>query len=164
MTIYAFGVTPVTVRGECFPAIGAFTTNSNPTAAVVTSIINQKAAELGGLLASEGVSAATVHGLGAEQIPYLWCQETLTLMVAVRLLQIITSNNPKLAEAWANTLSARLKDLADRGAIALGDASLDTGTSPANGPTTHITHFSLSLPSNDDLSSLDPPFRKDDLL
>jgi len=119
---------------------------SNPQATTVTTIISQKAAGLANLLAQEGVSATAVEALTATDPAYLWCQETLALMVAVRLLQLASGKDPKLAEVWRDELVARLKDLAERGAAALGNASLDTSDSPANGPATHITYLGLDLP------------------
>lgn len=162
MSVSVFGVTHTTVRGQYFPAIGSFTANTNPTSTVVASIIDQKAASLEAALAQENISTASITD--SASAPYLWCQETLSLMVAVRLLQIITGVDPEVAKSWREELKARLDLLDERGAIALGDVSLDTGNSPANGATTHISHFSLDLPESDDLSSLEPLFRKDDLL
>ncbi len=164
MTIATFAVTYATMRAEYFPHLEEFSAVSNPQATTVTTIISQKAAGLANLLAQEGVSATAVEALTATDPAYLWCQETLALMVAVRLLQLASGKDPKLAEVWRDELVARLKDLAERGAAALGNASLDTSDSPANGPATHITYLGLDLPDADDASSIEPLFRKDDLL
>lgn len=162
MTVTYFGVTAATVRAEYFPMWTAFSGNTNPTSTTVTSsLIPQKYAELAGRLLVENVNAAAVDADTAS-VGYSWCQETLALMVAIRILQLATQRDPELAKTYEARLKERFDLLETYGAVALGDSTLDTGDSPANGPTTFITEMDISVPDDSYASGLAPFLRKDD--
>ena len=159
-----FGVTATMVRTDKFPFWGDFSPNSNPTDTVVARFITQKYGELAAKLLIKGVLAATIDA-APSSVAYAWCQETLTLMVARRVLDATTARYPELAKAFDADLKVRLQSLQDYGATALGDATLQVSTTPPAGPTTHINYYDLSDPNDSTtLSTLDPPFRKDDKL
>ncbi len=157
----SFGVTYTSIRDEFFPQWGAFSANSNPTATTVTTLITQKYADLAGKLLIKGIAIATVDA-ATSSVGYSWCQETLGLMVAIRVLQLVTQRDPELAKAYLQRLTERLSALETYGAAALGDRTLDTGTSPSSGPTTFIDQMGITLPDDSEASELVPFFRRDD--
>lgn len=164
MTLPAFGVTASTVRAQMFPHWGDFSTNSSPTAATVADIITEESGDLAALLYREDVAASSVDALTASAAPYQWCAKTLRLMVALRILRASTQQEPQLAEAFKAELAERLKLLAAEGATALGDASLQSGTSDPDGPTSHISVYGLEVDDSEDMSTTVPRLRRDDAL
>lgn len=164
MALPAFGVTAATVRAQLFPHWSDFSANSNPTAATVADIITEESGDFAALLYRENITASSVDALGASTAPYQWCAKTLRLMVALRCLRASTQQEPQLAEAWKAELEQRLKLLAEEGATALGNASLQSGTSDPDGPTSHISVYSLTTDSADDMSTVVPRLRRDDAL
>ena len=156
-----FNVSATTMRDEFFPQWGAFSANSNPTTTTVATIITQKYADLAGKLLIKGIAIATVDA-ASSSVGFSWCQETLGLMVAIRILQLVTQRDPELAKAYTLRLAERLGALETYGAAALGDRALDTGSSPSSGPTTFIDQMGITLPDDSEASTLAPFFRRDD--
>jgi len=134
-----------------FPMWKDFSVNSSPTLVIVTECILEEAGELAAKLYGEGVNAGAITD--AASAAYLWCAKTLRLMAALRILRAATQQEPALATAYAAELAKRLKDLADNGSTALGDSALDSGESPADGPTTHLNQFGIEVSTSDDMSS-----------
>lgn len=163
MSLNTFGVTAASLRSTQFPHWGDFSTLSQLTSADVGTIIDEEAADLAGRLYAENVVAADIT-TPANQVAYLWCAKTLRLMAAVRVLRTAAQADPELAKAYRVELDARLELLAAQGATALGDDSLSTGTSDPDGPTSHISRYSLETDSADDMSDTIPALRKDDKL
>jgi hypothetical protein len=158
-----FGVTYSTLRSLRFPHWNAFSTRSSFTDTDVTSIIQEEAADLAGRLYAEDITAADIDA-NDNAIAYLWCAKTLHLMAACRILRDVTANEPALAQAYQRELDARLALLASQGATALGDESLSTGTSDPDGPTSHISQFSLETDEAENMSTTVPRLRRDDQL
>lgn len=164
MALVSFGVTAGTVRAQMFPHWGDFSANSSPTSTTVSDIITEESGDLAALLYREDVSAQTVYDLGATEAPYQWCAKTLRLMVALRILRASTQQEPQLAEAFKAELAERLKLLAAEGATALGNSSLQSGTSDPDGPTSHISVYGLEVDDSEDMSTTVPRLRRDDAL
>lgn len=157
-----FGVTAATMRAEYFPQWSAFDVNTRPSSTTITdSIIPQKYAELAGKLLVKQIAIASAVAATTDP-PYSWCQETLGLMVAIRILQLATQRDVELAKTYQERLDDRLGALESYGATALGLASLDTGNSPSGGPTTYIEQLGLEVPDSSLSSGLAPFIRKDD--
>lgn len=168
MGVNLFGLTANSVRAHMFPQLSDFDANSSPTLTIAAECVEEEAGELAAKLYTEGVTAsAIVSTLDANSLhsaAWLWCVRTLRLMVALQLLKRMSQQFPELAKAYQTELDVRLKDLAATGATALGDEALDTGDSPADGPTTHLNQYSLTVDDADDMSSAVPSLRKDDAL
>lgn len=162
MALPVFGVTATTLREHMFPHWGAFSANSSPTSTTVGDIIAEEAGDLAARLYRENVSAASITD--AASAPYLWCAKTLRLMAAIRTMRASTQQQPELVTRWMEELDARLKLLSEDGATALGDASLQSGTSDPDGPTSHISVYSLEVDDPDDMSTTVPRLRRDDAL
>lgn len=163
MTVSVFGLTAAILRADYLPNADDFSTSSSPTVATVTRLLNQKAAELEGRLLKEAIAASGITS--ATSAAYLWCQETLSLMVMIRVAGLMTGLNGDLVKEWQVRLDDRLQTLADDGATALGDTSLSTSASDPDGPTSHITELGLDVSDMaSSASSVTPPFRKDDVL
>ncbi len=163
MTVSVFGLTAAILRADYLPQADDFSTSSAPTAASVARLLNQKAAELEGLLLKESIATAGITN--AASAAYLWCQETLSLMVMIRVAGLMSGRNQDLIIEWQVRLDERLKRLADDGATALGDASLSTSASDPDGPTSHISELGLDVSDMaSTASSAAPVFRKDDVL
>lgn len=162
MPIATFGLTANSVRAHMFPQWGDFSVNSSPTLVVCTEAIDEEAGELTGKLYAEGITAGS---LIAGTAAYLWCSKTLRLMAAIRFIRAGVQADPEVARAYAAELKQRLQDLAQGGATALGDESLDGGDAPADGPTTHINQYGIEVSTADDMSSLrDGVLRRGDAL
>lgn len=168
MSVSIFGLTDVSVREHMFPQWADFSDNSSPTSTVVGECIEEEAGELAGKLYGENINAAdiaaTLDGNGLHSVAWLWCVRTLRLMVALAILRRATQSDPELAKTYALELKARLDDLADKGATALGDESLNTGDSDPDGPTSHISQYSLTTDDAVNMSTTVPRLRRDDAL
>ena len=162
MSVSIFGLTAASVRAHMFPQWKDFSVNSSPTAVIVGEIITEEAGELAAKLYGENVNAAAITDTASAA--YLWCTKTLRLMVALRVLRASTQQEPELNKAYAAELKKRFEDLAAGGATALGNDSLDTGDSPADGPTTHINQFGLTTLAAEDMSALDDGLKRSDKL
>ena len=163
MALPVFGVTYSTVRSTRFPHWNAFSARSSFTDTDVTALIQEEAADLAGRLYAEDITAADIDATD-NPVAYTWCAKTLHLMVAVRILRDVSANDPALAQAYQRELDVRLKLLAAQGATALGDESLSTGTSDPDGPTSHISQFSLTTLDPADMSPLDDVLKRSDKL
>jgi hypothetical protein len=163
MSIRTFGVTHTIVRGRYFPQLGAFTQNSNPSLTRVTEAISDAAADLAGKLAMEGLDAGALEdGILSYPNAYAWCAKTIRLATAIELLPVMSHQDPEVVKAWRVELKDRYKALDDFGYVALGDAPAPS--TPSNGPITHINRNDLELSDSDDMSSVIPTFRRDDVL
>lgn len=163
-TINEFGVTQAVVASDYFPQWnGSFSTASKPTAARVAVIITEEAANLGAKLYAENITPSSIT-TDATSIAYVKCQAQLKRMVALRIFRTSTQQNPELAKALQAESMEWFKQLASEGGTFLGDEALDTGSAPADGPTTHINQFSLETDDADDMSTTVPQLRKDDQL
>ena len=165
MAVTTFGVTAAVVRADYFPHLSDFSTDSNPTLATVSRIIDQKAATLEGRLKQESITASAITV--ATDAAYLWCQATLTLMAAIRSMEAAAQQDPAILKAWRAELVERWTELDDKGYLALGlgtGVGAPSGNRP-NGPTHHITSLGISTADvATDASSIDAPFRRDDKL
>lgn len=160
MAVATFGVTAADVASIHFPQWnGGFNANTKPTSTAVTTQISRLGAKLNAKLYAENVIASS---LAADTVPYLMCAEQLAKMVAAWALTKATQQNPELAKAMQDEVDAWFEQLDEKGATHLGDSTLDSSTAPANGPTTHLNTFSLTVDSADDMSSAVPLLRKDD--
>lgn len=157
-----FGVTYQTVRQDIVPWFDDFSAVSSPTSTALARWIDEEAADLSGKLLAEAIDMAEITD--SATAAYLWCRKTLTLMVGARLIPIITSQYPEVAQKLAAELKARLEDLETNGATALGDESLSTSASDPDGPTDHIQELGLDVGDLTLASSVAPVLRKDDEL
>lgn len=161
--INEFGVTQAAVASDFFPQWRAgFSATSAPTAARVAVIITEEAATLAAKLYGENITAAGITDTAS--IAYVKCAAQLKRMVALRIFRTTTQQNPELAKALKAESDEWLEGLADGGGTFLGDEGLNSGTSDPDGPTSHISQFSLTTDSADDMSSAVPLLRKDDQL
>lgn len=162
MTINTFDVTPEMVRDDFLPHdVAGFSADSSPTWETVDRWITQEAARLYGQLLQNEIDATSIDDDETPQ--WQWCQQTLCLMVVVRLIPVKMGLDPEVVRAWRADLAARLQELNDNGEIALG---MDNSGSAGNpkGPTTYITELGLEVPSAADASSITPRLRRDDEL
>jgi hypothetical protein len=163
VTVSTFGLTAAILRADYLPQADDFSTSSSPTTATVTRLLNQKAAELEGKLQKEAISPSGITS--ATSAPYLWCQETLGLMVMIRVAGLMRGTNSELVKEWQVRLDDRLASLEEDGGTALGDPTLSSSASDPDGPTSHVTELSLDTSTMaTDASTLAPKFRKDDVL
>lgn len=163
MSVSTFGVTSSTVQTSRFPHLGSFGANTAPSSSAVDVFINQSAARLEGKLLLEKIAASSI--VDTASAAYLWCQETLELMVAVRIAQAATGSDNGQAQAWRDELKVRFDELDEGGASALGSGVTTTGTpSDPDGPTSHISEYSLTVDSAADMSTVVPRLRRDDKL
>ena len=163
MAVSTFSVTALTVRSNRFPHLSDFGANTAPSSTSVATFIDQSAARLEGKLLLEKIVASSITD--AASAAYLWCQETLELMTAVRIAQAATGSDNGQAQAWRDEIKARFDELEEGGATALGSGVSTTGTSSdPDGPTSHISEFNLTVDSSDDMSTTVPRLRRDDKL
>lgn len=163
MSLNTFGVTAAIEYADMFPQWGAPDANSSPTSTTVGRFINEEAADLAARLYAENVVAADIAAV-ANEVAYTWCAKTLKLMVARRIFAVASQSDPELRRSYGTELDARLKLLAEQGGTALGDSSLATGTSPADGPTSHVSVNSLEQLAGEDMSDVIPLLQKKDRL
>lgn len=163
MTVSTFGVTAGTVRTNRFPHLSDFGANTAPSSSAVGVFVDQAAARLEGKLLLEKIVASSITD--ATSAAYLWCQETIELMVAVRISQAASGSDNGQAQAWRDELKVRFEELEEGGASALGSGVTTTGTpSDPDGPTSHISEYSLTVDSAADMSTVVPRLRRDDKL
>jgi hypothetical protein len=163
MTIATFGVTATMMRADYFSQLGEFSTDSNPSSTSVDRYIQQKGAELAGKLRAEEQSPSAIEALTTSEA-FLWCQETLCLLVACRIAEDMQQAKPPLADTWEKRLLERLAGLADDAVGTLGQGSA-TPTEQPDGPNTFIDTLDLDTSHNESCaSSVDMPLRKDDRL
>lgn len=163
MSLATFGLSAAIEYADMFPQWSAPDANSTPTTTTVGRFINEEAADLAARLYAENVIASAIT-TPANEVAYTWCAKTLKLMVAMRIFGVATQQDPELRKSYAAELKARFENLDEKGATALGDSSLDSGDSPADGPTTHLNQFRLDTLSADDMSPLDDGLKRSDPL
>jgi hypothetical protein len=162
MTINEFDVNVVQLRDDYFPHVTAgFTENSSPTAETVERYITEEAATLGGKLLLASISVDDI--VDDESSEWVWCTKVLTLMVAIRTLQVMSGQNPAVAEAWEKRLAGMLADLSENGELALGLDSSGSDSDP-KGPTDHISELGLDIGDTADASDVIPSLRRSDAL
>lgn len=162
MAAYAFGVTAATVYSLHFPAWGAPSASGKPTAAAVAIMVSQSSGVLATKLYKEGVDAAAITD--AATAAYLTCAEQLGRMVALKVLKVSTQKMPELAKELAAEIAAWFDELNKDAATHLGDTALNGNSSPANGPTSHVSEYSLEQLAGEDMSDVIPPLKKSDRL
>lgn len=161
MTIATFGVTAAIIQTDYFSQGGGFSDVSNPSSTSIARYIQQKGGELGGKLRAQSQVPTTIEATTTTEA-YSWCQETLCLMVAIRIAEDMVQARPPLADTWEKRLAQRLEDLAEDAVGTLGEGAADPTEEP-DGPTHHITNLSLDTSRvATNASSIDAPFRKDD--
>jgi len=159
VAINEFAVDATRVRDDYFPALPPFDDESNPSSTTIARYITEASAELAGKLLLQVIDPAFITDDATPQ--YVWCAQTVTLMVAIRVLGVQTGQNPEAMKAWQEILAARLKDLGDNGSLALGYDDSGSDGNP-KGPTTYLTELGISLPSAADASGVTPVLRRDD--
>lgn len=160
MSVNLFDVDPAMIRDDYYPMLGEFASDSQPTADTIERWVSQEAATLEGKLRKESLTGESYTD--DESAPWLWCQKTLSLMVALRPgwpQAAVTPENT--LKRWKEDLDARMKDLDENGAVALGESA---ATETPNGATSHISQYDLSVGDIGDASDATPPFRKSDQL
>lgn len=168
MSVSVFGLTPESVRAHMFSQWSQFSAQSSPTENIVEECIEEEAGELAGRLYAENIDAASIaddlDSNSLHSAAWLWCARTLRLMVALAVLRRATQADPELAKSYRAELDARLKQIAEQGATALGNSSLASGTADPDGPTTHINTYGLTVDESTNMSSTVPRLRRDDAL
>lgn len=162
MAASTFGVTADAVRRHHFPAFDSFSTSSNPTAVTVGEVVSEEAARLAGWLALEEIDASAITDVNSSA--YLQCARVLKLMTAAKLVGSMSGLDPELVKAWRAEINEWKKGLDEGGAAFLGDGATATGLSDADGPTTHISEYSLTQDSAELMSTVVPRLRRDDAL
>lgn len=163
MAVTTFGVTAATVRSNRFPHLaGSYGTDTAPSSTAVATFINRAAARLEGKLLLESITASAISDTASAA--YYWCQETLELMVAIRIAEVATGSDNGLLQVWRNEVEARFKELDVGGVAALGAGATSTSSSDPDGPTSHVSEYSLEVDEADNMSTVVPRLRRDDLL
>lgn len=163
MSVAEFAITAEAVRASVFPHWSAFSSTTKPTATLVATYITEEAADLGGKLMLKGVAPSAITS-GGTPYAYAWCQKTLKLMVGARVAKAATASNPELAKTLQEELERRFELLEAHGEALLVDVSSSTDDSPAEGPTTHISQYGLTVDDEADMSTTVPRLRRDDPL
>lgn len=163
MSVNTFDVDPVMIRADYYSMLSEFSLHSTPTKETVERWIDQEAAGLEGKLRREKITASSITD--AESSAFLWCQKTLSLMVALRPGWPQAAVVPEaVRENWEAELKQRLEDLGEDGVLALGGSLPVPATSP-NGPRTHLSSYGIDVGDlAGDASSSAPPFRLRDKL
>jgi hypothetical protein len=162
MGLSTFGVSADSVRRHRFPHLDSFGANTAPSLSTVEEAVSRAAARLAGKLLLEAIDAESISD--AASSAYLWCQETLELMVAIRVAEAATHRDAELLRVWRTEVDARFTELEEGGADALGGGAVSIGTSDPDGPTSHISQNNLTTDASADMSTTVPRLRRDDLL
>jgi hypothetical protein len=163
MAVATFGVGAADVRDEYFPSLAVFSASTKPSSGAVLKFIQGEGAKLYGALAAKGVSASTIISDAGSSYPnaYAWCQATVSLGAAIRVMQAIAGFGA-VPSAWFDLLKQRYESLSQMGYLALGDAPGPEDV--ANGPRSHISNHDLDTGDEDLISTVVPKFRRDDKL
>jgi len=160
--VSVFGVTPANAYRRHLPQHPPPQADSNPDIDTVSEIIDECAADLEGALAEESITANAITV--SNSAAYLWCRQTLRLMVMVRVLPVLQGQDSPLLKVLQADLDRRLRNLASRGYLALGSGVTGPSIQP-DGPSHWIDALGLETATNDaNASSVTAPFRKDDQL
>lgn len=162
MAINTFDIDPESVRAQYFPASDEWSTESNPSTAVVDRMITEEAGRLAGALNAEAIDAEAI--VDDTSPAYVQCAKVLRKQVAIEVTQIKTGIDPELVKAWRAGVDAWYAGLAEGGATFLGGGAISTTPSDPDGPTSHITQFGLRTDEARLMSSTVPFMRKDDQL
>lgn len=162
MSVNLFDVDPAMIRDDYYPMLGEPGADSQPTADTIERWVSQEAAGLEGKLRHEEITASEITD--DEDSAFLWCQKTLSLMVALRPGWPQAAAVPQsVRDAWAADLKQRLKDLTEDGVLALGGSLPEPSVSP-NGPVTHINTYGLDAGDTSLASDVAPVLRRSDPL
>ena len=162
MAVNDFGVSQSSVAAIHFPMWPAFSSASKPTGATVSTMISESAAVLGSKLYAESITAGAITD--TQSAAFLMCAEQLRRMVALKVLKSSTQQDPDLAKALLAEIDGWFKGLATAGATFLGNSALQASDSSPDGPTSHISEFSLTTDAAADMSTTVPRLRRDDAL
>jgi hypothetical protein len=162
MTIQTFAVDADSIRRHYFPHLDSFSASTSPTLATVTERITRAAARLSGQLYMRNVDPTTI--VDTTSPAWAWCQETLSLIVAIRLAQVVSGANSEAVKAWQADLTERFHVLSDSGEAALGGGADAFGLSESAGPTDFISELSLDVGDTSLASDVSPVLRRSDLL
>lgn len=163
MPVPVFAQTHTTVHDHFFPSLAAFSGSTKPTSTIVGEMVTAEAARLYGALAAVSVSASTISTDAGTTYPaaYAWCQDTVRLGAAIRVMQAIAGAGA-VPKAWTEELEKRYKLLEEKGYLALGDAP--SPSESVSGPRSHVTVHDLDTGDEADMSTAEPKFRRDDSL
>lgn len=161
MALNLFGLAPSDVRAHHFPMWSALSTTSSPTLATVTQKLDEAAAEVAGRLNKEAIDASDIE---ADSPAYLKCRKAVRIECALELAKSASGIDGDLVKSWRTWLDAFYEELAESGATGLGGGATSTSSSDPDGPTSHISEYSLTTDEADDMSSAVPSLRKDDRL
>lgn len=161
MTVTTFGVTPSTIRTNRFPHLDDFSANSAPTRVAVEEFIDRAAAKLDGKLLLEAIVAADIEVLSAA---YVNCARAVELQAAVYVAESSTGKDNGLLTVWRDELKTFFAELDEDGAASLGSGAASTSNSDPDGPTSHISEYSLTTDASADMSTVVPRLRRDDQL
>jgi hypothetical protein len=160
--INTFGVTQASVAAFHFPMWPAFSAASKPTATTVTSMISEAGGQLASMLYGEAITASAITDVASSA--YVMCAEQLRRMVALKVLKASTQQDPELAKALQAEIDAWFVALKAAGGTFLGDEGLTTSPSDPDGPTSHISEYSLKVDEASNMSTVVPRLRRDDQL
>lgn len=161
MSITTFDVDREMIREDFFKQNAEFSADSIPSADSVDRFVDQEAAELEAKLLQESITASSITD--DESAAFLWCQRTLSLLVAIRVMEAMAQQDTTLLKVWRDRLDARFKALDEKGYLALG-GGVSAPTSQPNGPTHHIDTYGLDVGDTSLASSVAPVLRRDDQL
>lgn len=162
MAVIEFGVTQTDVAALYFPQWrGGFSSSSAPTAATVATCITESAALVNARLYAETITASAIS---SGSVAYVMCASQVKRLTALRILRELTQQNPDLAKSLEEEIDAWFTRLAADGGTFLGDETLQTGASDPDGPTSHISEYSLTVDSAINMSTTVPRLRRDDQL
>lgn len=162
MALATFGVSADSVRRHRFPHLDGFGPSTAPSLSTVEEAVSRAAARLAGKLLLEAIEADAITDVTSPA--YLWCQETLELMVAIRVAEGSTHRDSELLRVWRAEVESRFDELEVGGAEALGGGATSTSASDPDGPTSHISQNNLTTDASADMSTTVPRLRRDDLL
>lgn len=161
MAVSNFNVTYTTIRANRFPHLRDFDADTVPTASAVSGMIDRAAAQLEGKLGLESIVPSSIDG---DTAAFFWCQETLELLVAIRVAEVAMGQDRGLLQVWRDEVKQRWVDLDVGGAAALGSGAVSTSSSDPDGPTSHISENGLTTDASADMSTTVPRLRRDDQL
>lgn len=163
MAISIFGVGHENVHSEYFPSLISFSGSTKPTATTVGTMIEKEAARLLGALAAAGVDGDTISADAGATYPssYAWCQDTITLGVAIRVMRAIAGDGA-VPKYWQETLESRYEMLKESGGVVLGGDAPGGSSTGATGPRSHISEHDLDTGDEALISNAVPRFRRSD--
>jgi hypothetical protein len=161
VSLTTFGVTAATLRVNRFPHLDNFSANSAPTSTAVAEYIDRAAAKLEGKLLLEEIVASSITLASAA---YVNCARVVELQAAIYLAEAATGKDNGLLTVWRDEAKTFFEELDEDGAASLGSGAVSTSASDPDGPTSHISEYSLTTDASTDMSTTVPRLRRDDLL